>query len=39
MRDYKVLVIDVRNRADFDKEHIKAPAIVCIEPTVLLREK
>ncbi|EEB92429.1 hypothetical protein MPER_09063 [Moniliophthora perniciosa FA553] len=27
------------NRADFDKEHIKAPgaAVVCVEPTVLTR--
>ncbi|TFK29579.1 cysteine proteinase [Coprinopsis marcescibilis] len=38
VRDYKVLLIDVRNRDDFDREHIKAPAVVCIEPTVLLRE-
>ncbi|KAF9454384.1 cysteine proteinase [Macrolepiota fuliginosa MF-IS2] len=39
MRDYNILVIDVRNRADFDREHIKARAIVCIEPSVLMREK
>ncbi|KAF8621796.1 hypothetical protein AX15_007475 [Amanita polypyramis BW_CC] len=38
MRDYNVLLIDVRNRADFEQEHIKASAIVCIEPSVLLRE-
>ncbi|KAF5361806.1 hypothetical protein D9756_002213 [Leucocoprinus leucothites] len=38
MRDYTVLVIDVRNRADFDRGHIKAQAIVCIEPTVLVRD-
>lgn len=39
IRDHNVLVIDVRNRADFDREHIKANAIVCIEPSVLMREK
>ncbi|EKM81610.1 hypothetical protein AGABI1DRAFT_35800 [Agaricus bisporus var. burnettii JB137-S8] len=38
MHDHSVLVIDVRNRADFDKEHVKAQAVVCIEPSVLLRE-
>jgi len=39
MRDYAVLIIDVRNRADFDREHIKAQNIICIEPTVLMRDK
>lgn len=39
MRDYTVLIIDVRNRADFDREHIKAQAVICIEPTVLMRDK
>ncbi|PFH50295.1 hypothetical protein AMATHDRAFT_4113 [Amanita thiersii Skay4041] len=38
IRDYNVLLIDVRNRDEFEQEHIKADAIVCIEPTVLLRE-
>ncbi|KAK7056503.1 ubiquitin-specific protease doa4 [Paramarasmius palmivorus] len=38
MREYKILLLDVRNRAEFDKEHIKAPgAVVCVEPTVLMR--
>ncbi|KAH6915772.1 ubiquitin carboxyl-terminal hydrolase 4 [Coprinopsis sp. MPI-PUGE-AT-0042] len=37
IRDYKVLVIDVRDRAEFDKEHIRASAIICVEPTVLKR--
>ncbi|KAF8972765.1 hypothetical protein BDZ97DRAFT_1649812 [Flammula alnicola] len=37
-RDHNVLLIDVRNRADFDREHIKANAVVCIEPSVLMRE-
>ncbi|OSX64490.1 hypothetical protein POSPLADRAFT_1065606 [Postia placenta MAD-698-R-SB12] len=35
--NFKVLVLDVRTRGDFEKEHIKADAIVCIEPSVLLR--
>ncbi|CCM01336.1 uncharacterized protein FIBRA_03385 [Fibroporia radiculosa] len=35
--NFKVLVLDVRTREEFDKEHIKADAVVCIEPTVLLR--
>jgi ubiquitin carboxyl-terminal hydrolase 8 len=39
MQDYTVLLIDVRNRADFDKEHIRAQSVVCIEPNVLLRGK
>lgn len=39
MQDYTVLVIDVRNRADFDKEHVRAQSVVCIEPSVLLRGK
>ncbi|KAM6497275.1 ubiquitin carboxyl-terminal hydrolase 4 [Amanita muscaria] len=38
MHDFKVLLIDIRNRQDFHHEHIKANAIVCIEPYVLLRE-
>lgn len=36
---YKVLFVDVRNRDHFDKEHINADAVVCIEPSVLLRDK
>ncbi|KDR80822.1 hypothetical protein GALMADRAFT_222419 [Galerina marginata CBS 339.88] len=38
IRDHNVLLIDVRNRVDFDREHIKANAVVCIEPSVLMRE-
>ena len=38
-KGYKVLMLDVRNRAEFDKEHIKADAVVCLEPSILLREK
>jgi ubiquitin carboxyl-terminal hydrolase 8 len=37
--DLKVLIIDVRTREEFDREHIKGDAVVCIEPSVLLREK
>ena len=36
---YKVLILDVRPREEFEKEHIKASAIVCLEPIVLKREK
>jgi len=38
MQDYEVLIIDVRNRADFDRGHIKGAAVICIEPAILLRE-
>jgi len=38
MQDYEVLIIDVRNRADFDRGHIKGRAVICIEPAILLRE-
>ncbi|EMD39329.1 hypothetical protein CERSUDRAFT_64183 [Gelatoporia subvermispora B] len=34
----KVLILDVRTRAEFEREHIKADAVVCIEPSVLLRQ-
>ena len=34
-----VLMLDVRTREEFEKERIKADAIVCIEPSVLLRDK
>lgn len=37
IRDYNVLLIDVRTREAFTQEHIKASAIICIEPTVLTR--
>ncbi|KAJ7696472.1 hypothetical protein B0H17DRAFT_399696 [Mycena rosella] len=37
LRDYNVLLLDVRNRADFDKAHIKVEAVVCVEPVVLMR--
>jgi ubiquitin carboxyl-terminal hydrolase 8 len=36
---YKVLILDVRSREDFEKEHIKASAIVCLEPLVVTRER
>ncbi|KAF8628722.1 hypothetical protein AX17_005944 [Amanita inopinata Kibby_2008] len=38
IRDHKVLLIDVRDREEFEREHIKATAIICIEPSILLRE-
>ncbi|KAH7922616.1 cysteine proteinase [Leucogyrophana mollusca] len=33
----KTLVVDVRTRDEFEKEHIKADAVVCLEPSVLMR--
>ncbi|KAL6309343.1 hypothetical protein BKA93DRAFT_821670 [Sparassis latifolia] len=36
--NYKVLVLDVRTRAEFEQEHVKVDAVVCIEPSVLLRD-
>lgn len=36
---YKVLILDVRPREEFEKEHIKASAIVSLEPLVLKRDK
>ena len=35
----KVLMLDVRTREAFDNEHIRGDAVVCIEPSVLLRDK
>ncbi|KAL1747878.1 ubiquitin carboxyl-terminal hydrolase 4 [Schizophyllum fasciatum] len=37
LHERKVLLIDVRNQSDFEREHIKASAIVCIEPIILQR--
>ncbi|KAI0042737.1 cysteine proteinase [Auriscalpium vulgare] len=36
--ELKVLVLDVRPREAFDEEHIRGDAVVCIEPSVLLRD-
>ncbi|KAI0773259.1 cysteine proteinase [Trametes elegans] len=36
--NFKVLLLDVRTREEFEREHIRADAVVCIEPTILLRE-
>lgn len=35
--NFKILILDVRSRQEFETEHIKADAVVCIEPSVLLR--
>ncbi|KAH9930213.1 uncharacterized protein B0H18DRAFT_1116912 [Fomitopsis serialis] len=35
--NYKVLLLDVRTRSEFEREHIKTDTVVCIEPSVLLR--
>jgi ubiquitin carboxyl-terminal hydrolase 8 len=37
--ELKVLILDVRTREAFDCEHIRGGAVVCIEPSVLLRER
>lgn len=36
--ELKVLMLDVRTREMFDNEHIRGDAVVCIEPSVLLRD-
>ena len=35
--ELKVLILDVRTREAFDCEHVRGDAVVCIEPSVLLR--
>lgn len=37
--NFKVLLLDVRTRDEFEREHIKADAVACIEPSILLRDK
>ena len=37
--NFKTLLLDVRTREEFEREHIKADAVVCIEPTILQRDK
>ncbi|KAG6315992.1 hypothetical protein E4U22_007444 [Claviceps purpurea] len=34
-----ILLIDIRSREDFDEGHIMASAIICIEPSILMRDK
>ncbi|OLN85324.1 Ubiquitin carboxyl-terminal hydrolase 4 [Colletotrichum chlorophyti] len=34
----QVLIIDVRSRVEFDEGHILSQAVICIEPSILLRE-
>ncbi|KIJ65500.1 hypothetical protein HYDPIDRAFT_27500 [Hydnomerulius pinastri MD-312] len=34
----KTLVVDIRTREEFDRERIKADALVCLEPSVLVRQ-
>ncbi|UNI18359.1 Ubiquitinyl hydrolase 1 [Purpureocillium takamizusanense] len=38
MRKASILLIDVRSREDFDEGHIMAQSIVCVEPSILLRD-
>lgn len=35
LKPYNVLVIDVRNREDYDEGHVYVNSIMCIEPTAL----
>lgn len=35
LRSFSILLIDVRNRDDYDAGHIFAPSVMCIEPTAL----
>jgi ubiquitin carboxyl-terminal hydrolase 8 len=37
--ELKVLILDIRTREAFDNEHIRGDAVVCIEPSVLLRDR
>ena len=37
--NFKVLLLDVRTREEFEKEHIRADAVVCIEPSILQRDQ
>lgn len=37
--NFKVLLLDVRTREEFEREHIKTDTVVCIEPSVLLRSE
>ncbi|KAJ6437693.1 retrovirus polyprotein [Purpureocillium lavendulum] len=38
MRKASILLIDIRSREDFDEGHIMAQSIVCVEPSILLRD-
>lgn len=35
----KILLMDVRTRAEFDEERILGDEVVCLEPSVLTRDK
>lgn len=36
---FKILLLDVRMREEFTREHINIDTVVCIEPSVLLRDR
>lgn len=38
-QNFKVLLLDVRTRGEFEREHIKTDKVVCIEPSVLMRSE
>ena len=35
----KILLLDVRTRAEFDEERISGGEVVCLEPSILTRDK
>jgi ubiquitin carboxyl-terminal hydrolase 8 len=35
----KVLLLDLRTREEFEREHIRGEPVVCLEPMVLRRDK
>ncbi|KAH8763613.1 hypothetical protein F5883DRAFT_559266 [Diaporthe sp. PMI_573] len=38
-KDFRILVIDVRSRPEFEEGHILSSATICIEPDILQRER
>ncbi|PHH69534.1 hypothetical protein CDD80_6660 [Ophiocordyceps camponoti-rufipedis] len=36
--DWSILLIDIRSREDFNEGHIMSSSIICIEPSILLRD-
>ncbi|KAH8833175.1 hypothetical protein DL96DRAFT_712051 [Flagelloscypha sp. PMI_526] len=38
MQDHAVLLVDMRHRRQFDESHIRSNSIICLEPTILMRD-
>lgn len=38
-KDFRILVIDVRSRSEFEEGHILSSATICIEPDILQRDR